>query len=61
MALYGVNDINTLNASYSDVILAYKYIIKNTHKNNFFIFADIISPYRIFWRWTEEKGKIEKK
>lgn len=55
MVLYGVNDINLLNATSSDVISAYKQIIKQAHENNIFIFAGTILPYGNFFRWTEER------
>ena len=55
MVLYGVNDINLLNATSSEVISAYKQIIKEAHRNNIFIFAGTILPYGNFHRWTEER------
>ena len=55
MLLYGVNDINLLNATASEVISAYKQVIKEAHKKNIFIFAGTILPYRNFKRWTEER------
>ena len=55
MVLYGVNDINLLNATTSEIISAYKQIIKEAHKKNIYIFAGTILPYRNFFRWTEER------
>ena len=60
MVLYGVNDINLLNATSDEVISAYKNIIKLAHKNNIFIFAGTILPYGNFFRWTEEREKYRK-
>ena len=55
MVLYGVNDINLLNETSSNIISTYKQIIKEAHKNNIFIFAGTILPYGNFFRWTEER------
>ena len=60
MVLYGVNDINLLNATSSEVISAYKQIIKEAHKKNLFIFAGTILPYGNFFRWTEERENYRK-
>ena len=60
MFLYGVNDINLLNATSSDVISAYKNIIEIAHKNHLFIFAGTILPYGKFFRWTKERENYRK-
>ena len=60
MVLYGVNDINLLNKTSSEVISAYKQIISEAHKNNIFIFAGTILPYGNFFRWTEEREEYRK-
>lgn len=57
IVLYGVNDINALNATSSEIISAYKQIIKEAHKNNIFIYAGTILPYGNYFRWTEEREK----
>ena len=60
MVLYGVNDINLLNATSSEIISAYKQIIQEAHNNNLFIFAGTILPYGNFHRWTEERENYRK-
>lgn len=57
LVLYGVNDINLINATSADVILAFRQIIAEAHKNNLLIFAGTILPYGNFYRWTEQKEK----
>ena len=57
LVLYGVNDINLINATSADVILAYKQIIAEAHKNKLLIFAGTILPYGKFYRWTEQREK----
>ncbi len=39
--LYGVNNVNSLNATSSEIISAYKQIIKEADKNNIFIYAGL--------------------
>lgn len=57
IVLYGVNDINHLNATSSEIISAYKKIISLAHKNNILIYAGTILPYGKHKSWTEEREK----
>ena len=57
LVLYGVNDINLINATSADIILAFRQIIAEAHQNNLLIFAGTILPYGKFYRWTEQREK----
>ena len=57
LVLYGVNDINLINATSADIILAFRQIIAEAHQNNLLIFAGTILPYGKFHRWTEQREK----
>ena len=58
--LYGVNDINWLNSEFTEIIEAYKSIIKLSHENNIFIYGCTILPYGRNNIWTEEREKVRK-
>ena len=60
IVLYGVNDINVLNATSSQIILAYKKLIEEAHKNNIFIYGGTILPEGNYGLWSEEKEKYRK-
>ena len=55
LVLYGVNDINLINSTSADVILAFRQIIAEAHRKNLLIFAGTILPYGNFYRWTEQR------
>jgi lysophospholipase L1-like esterase len=57
IVLYGVNDINHLNATSAEIISAYKNIISQAHKNNIFIYAGTILPYGKHGSWTDKREK----
>ena len=58
--LYGVNDINWLDSTFSEVIEAYKKIINLAHENNIFIYGCTILPYGKNEIWTEVREKVRK-
>ena len=60
IVLYGVNDINVLNVTSSQIILAYKTLIEKAHKNNIFIYGGTILPEGNYGLWSEEKEKYRK-
>ena len=45
VVLYGVNDLNTLNSSSSQIISAYKSIINQAHEKNIYIYSGTILPF----------------
>ena len=57
IVLYGVNDINHLNATSAEIISAYKSIISQAHKNNIFVYAGTILPYGKHGSWTDKREK----
>ena len=64
IVLYGVNDLNVLNATSEEIISGYKTIIQKAHKNNIFIYAGTILPfssYRVKYIWNKDKEKVRKK
>ena len=60
IVLFGVNDINSLNATVDKVITAYKELIRKAHKNNMFIFGGTILPYGKNTPWTKERESVRK-
>ena len=60
IVLFGVNDINSLNATVDKITIAYKELIKKAHQNNMFIFGGTILPYGKNTPWTKEREKIRK-
>lgn len=58
VVLFGVNDINSLNATFDQVTTAYKKLIKRAHRSNKFIYGATILPYGRNNPWTEEREKI---
>lgn len=58
IVLFGVNDINSLNATFDQVITAYKKLIKKAHRNNILIYGATILPYGRNSPWTEEREQI---
>ena len=58
IVLMGVNDINSLNATFEQVISGYKTLIRKAHRNNIFIFGGTILPYGRNNPWTSEREKI---
>ena len=62
--LFGVNDINVLNASSSQIINTYRKLIKKAHERNIFIYAGTILPfarYKFKYFWNKKKEKVRKK
>lgn len=57
IVLYGINDINGLNATSSEIISVYKSIIKQAHENDIFIFAGTIIPDGKCSHFTEQREK----
>ena len=58
ICLYGVNDINVLNAKSEIIISNYKQIIKKAHKKNILIYAGTILPfgrYKVKYIWNKKK------
>lgn len=60
IVLFGVNDINSLNATVDKITLAYKELIRKAHKNNMFIFGGTILPYGKNTPWNQERETIRK-
>ena len=58
IVLFGVNDINSLNATVDILCNAYKQLIRKAHRNNMFIFGGTILPYGKNIPWTIEREKI---
>ena len=58
IVLFGINDINSLNATVEILTNAYKEIIRKAHLNNKFIFGGTILPYGKNSPWTQEREKI---
>ena len=61
ISLIGVNDINVLNLTSTEIINVYKQIIQKAHERNIFIYAGTILPFALYetrkYRWNEEKEK----
>ena len=58
---FGVNDIIKLNITSSQIISAYKEVIKKAHKRNIFIYAGTILPFSNFksiFHWSKNKEKV---
>jgi lysophospholipase L1-like esterase len=63
VVLYGVNDLNVLNRTSSQIISAYKSIIKQAHKTNLYIYSGTILPFSKYNRkyiWNKKKEKVRK-
>jgi lysophospholipase L1-like esterase len=61
VVLYGVNDLNVLNRTSSQIISAYKSIIKQAHKKNLYIYSGTILPFSNYNRryiWNKKKEKV---
>ena len=58
IVLYGINDILRLNKNSSNIISAYKQIIKEAHNNNIVIYGGTILPCRSYFRWGKRKEKF---
>jgi len=61
VVLYGVNDLNCLNKSSSQIISAYKSIIKQAHERNLYIYSGTILPFLGFkykYHWNKKKEKV---
>ena len=62
VVLFGVNDLNCLNKSSSQIISAYKSIIKLAHEKNLYIYSGTILPFSGFnyqnYVWNKEKEKV---
>jgi lysophospholipase L1-like esterase len=64
VVLYGVNDLNVLNRTSSQIISAYKSIIKQAHEKNIYIYSGTILPFseyicRYLWNTNKEKVRNE--
>ena len=60
MFLFGVNDINGLNANSDIIISTYKQVIQKAHERNIFIYAGTILPFALYRRkhlWNKNKEK----
>ena len=59
IVLFGINDISCLKkVTSSDIISAYKKLIKEAHNNNIFIYGGTILPFGKNKKFSEEKEKI---
>ena len=61
VVLYGVNDLNAINRTSSQIISAYKSIIKQAHKKKLYIYSGTIMPFAEFQRshkWDKRKEKV---
>ena len=62
--LFGVNDINALNSTSSEIIPIYRTLIKKAHERNIFIYAGTILPFARYktkrTKWNKEKEKERK-
>ena len=62
IVLYGVNDLNILDKSSSQIISAYKSIIKLAHEKNLYIYSGTILPFSEFkynnYLWNKKKEKV---
>jgi len=61
VVLYGVNDLNAINRSSSQIISAYKSIIKQAHEKNLYIYSGTILPFSDYHRryiWNKKKEKV---
>ena len=61
IVLYGVNDINVINASSEEIIEGYKQIIQKAHEKNILIYAGTIIPFHKFqykYKWNKKKEKV---
>ena len=64
IVLYGVNDINALNATSYQIISGYKKIIEEAHKRHIYIYAGTIMPFSTYKAkniWNKEKEKERQK
>ena len=57
LVLYGVNDLNFLDATYTDIISAYQTLITLAHDKNILIYGCTITPYGKTGIWTEAREK----
>jgi len=61
VVLYGVNDLNALNKTSSEIISAYKQIIKLAHEKNIYIYSGTILPFSEYickYLWNTNKEKV---
>ena len=59
IVLFGINDISCLKkVTSSDIISAYKKLIKEAHNNNIFIYGGTILPFGKNKEFSEKKEKI---
>jgi lysophospholipase L1-like esterase len=61
VVLYGVNDLNVLNRKSSQIISAYKSIIKKAHEKNIYIYSGTILPFSEYicrYLWNKKKEKV---
>lgn len=62
IVLYGVNDLNVLNATSEEIISGYKKIIQEAHQNKILIYAGTILPFSNYIKakclWNEQKEKV---
>ena len=58
--LYGVNDLNFLDSTYSDIIFAYNNLITLAHEKNILIYGCTILPYGKNGIWTEAREKTRR-
>ena len=57
LILYGVNDLNFLDSTYSDIISTYQTLITSAHEKNILIYGCTILPYGKTAIWTEAREK----
>ena len=62
IVLYGVNDLNVIEANSQEIIEGYKQIIKKAHERNLLIYAGTIIPFGNYqkykYKWNKEKEKV---
>ena len=64
ISLYGVNDINALEAKADQIISYYKEIIRKAHEKNILIYTGTILPFgrymaKHFWNKKKEKERLK--
>lgn len=57
LVLYGVNDLNFLDSTYTDIVNAYQKLINSAHEKNILIYGCTILPYGKTNIWTEAREK----
>ncbi len=61
IVLYGVNDLNVIEANSNEIISGYKEIIKKAHERNLLIYGGTIIPFANYsqkYIWNKKKEKV---